>query len=99
MKTYAPSAMKRFVVARPMPLLPPVTKAILPASFCEVVFVVFVFMVLIRGLGDGCYPNLYICSTHLPLPDTSLLLGRVLKPTVSLGVTCAVAHTYGRDDG
>src|SRR5947207_3344664 len=79
MKTYAPSAMKRFVVARPMPLLPPVTKAILPASFCEVVFVVFVFMVLIRGLGDGCYPNLYICRTHLPLPDTSLLLGRVLN--------------------
>src|SRR6267154_1278714 len=33
MKTYAPSATNRFAVARPMPLLPPVTSATLPSSF------------------------------------------------------------------
>src|ERR1700683_5146012 len=33
MNTYAPSATNRFAVARPMPLLPPVTSAILPSSF------------------------------------------------------------------
>src|SRR6266404_5329573 len=32
MKTYAPSATKRFAVARPIPLVPPVTSAILPSS-------------------------------------------------------------------
>src|ERR1700739_3747669 len=33
MKTYAPSATNRFAVARPIPLLPPVTTATLPSSF------------------------------------------------------------------
>src|SRR5271163_2745358 len=33
MATWAPSAMKRRAVARPMPLLPPVMRAFLPASF------------------------------------------------------------------
>src|SRR3989454_5226859 len=33
MKTYAPSFTNCFAVARPMPLLPPVTSAILPSSF------------------------------------------------------------------
>ena len=32
MKTYAPSATKRFAVARPNPLVPPVTNVILPSS-------------------------------------------------------------------
>src|SRR6266851_7024770 len=32
MKTYAPSATKRFAVARPIPLVPPVTSAIFPSS-------------------------------------------------------------------
>jgi hypothetical protein len=31
-KTYAPSATSRFAVARPMPLLPPVTTATFPSS-------------------------------------------------------------------
>ena len=46
MKTYAPSATNRFAVARPMPLLPPVTRAIFPESLF-----VFVFMSLVRFLG------------------------------------------------
>jgi hypothetical protein len=33
MKTYAPSATKRLAVARPMPLVPPVTRATFPSSF------------------------------------------------------------------
>src|SRR6266446_9503653 len=33
MKTYAPSATNRLAVARPIPLLPPVTTATLPLSF------------------------------------------------------------------
>src|SRR5713226_5075087 len=33
MKTYAPSATKRFAVAKPIPVLPPVTTATLPSSF------------------------------------------------------------------
>ena len=37
MKTCAPSAMNRLAVASPMPLLPPVTKAIFPSSFLLIV--------------------------------------------------------------
>src|SRR5262245_47165696 len=33
MKTYAPSVTNCFAVARPMPLVPPVMRAILPLSF------------------------------------------------------------------
>src|SRR5258707_818990 len=35
--TFAPSATNRFAVASPIPLVPPVTRAILPASFCVMV--------------------------------------------------------------
>ena len=39
MKTYAPSATKRFAVARPMPLLPPVMRAIFPDSLSDMLLI------------------------------------------------------------
>ena len=41
MKTCAPSATKRCAVTRPMPLLPPVMRAIFPSSLLEVVLIIF----------------------------------------------------------
>jgi hypothetical protein len=36
MNTYAPSATKRFAVAKPMPLLPPVIRATFPVSLSNI---------------------------------------------------------------
>ena len=36
MMTFAPSETKRFAVARPIPLVPPVTSAIFPSSFFDI---------------------------------------------------------------
>src|SRR5476651_2359534 len=47
MKTKAPSSMKRFAAARPMPVAPPVITAVFPANFCPglllICFLLFVF--------------------------------------------------------
>src|SRR5579862_5824627 len=43
MKTYAPSLTKRCAAARPIPLLPPVITAILPANFFVVLLITFSF--------------------------------------------------------
>src|ERR1700730_8787846 len=47
MKTKAPSSMKRFAAARPMPVAPPVITAVFPANFCPclllICFPLFVF--------------------------------------------------------
>src|ERR1700746_1951397 len=44
MKTYAPSLTKRCAAARPIPLLPPVITAILPANFFVVLLITFFFL-------------------------------------------------------
>src|ERR1700693_2187193 len=50
MKTYAPSAINRFAVARPMPLFPPVTTATLPSSFPLIVIAPYLVLSnVIRG--------------------------------------------------
>src|SRR5580658_9579260 len=47
MKTYAPSDTNRLAVASPMPLLPPVTRAIFPASLLVLITLVLSMFLLV----------------------------------------------------
>src|SRR5580692_11516072 len=61
MKTYAPSATKRFAVARPIPLVPPVTSAILRSSLPAI----FSSVVILRLFRD-----VIIAQSHAARLDT-----------------------------
>src|SRR5580704_18727019 len=54
--TCAPSSTKRLAVAKPIPLLPPVTTAIFPANFCPllllIIFYPFVVSVLVVDMNS-----------------------------------------------
>src|ERR1700733_8109225 len=69
MKTYAPSATKRFAVARPIPLVPPVTSAIFPSSL-QPIFSSVVILCLFQPLSS---PPIRSSFLFLPLPRHPLL--------------------------
>src|ERR1700677_4192002 len=53
--TYAPSSTKRLAVAKPIPLLPPVTTAIFPANFCPSLLLICFFLFLVFSLFTTPY--------------------------------------------
>src|ERR1700684_395418 len=71
--TCAPSSTKRLAVAKPIPLLPPVITASLPANFCPWLLLICFFLLVLRCFLLNLRPNQAVVDRLL------LLLEQILE--------------------